>query len=120
MSATIWGVSSCFFVVESIEEHQLDSHRVEWFAVCILLNDFSIVDHVDGFYLFSDRVIILEHFDLRVGLELNTNKTKAFNPTSHNRHSVCINGQNIKGLGQFLYIGSVVCAMWLDVSIALN
>lgn len=77
MSATIWGVSSCFFVVESIEEHQLDSHRVEWFAVCILLNDFSIVDHVDGFYLFSDRVIILEHFDLRVGLELNTNKTKA-------------------------------------------
>lgn len=44
----------------------------------------------------------------RVVLILNTNKTKVVCLTGHRTFLICINGQNIEGFDQVVYIGSVV------------
>lgn len=52
----------------------------------------------------------LESGETRVGLKINTNKTNVLDLVSHRILTISINGQNIKGFGQFVYLGSIVSA----------
>lgn len=46
----------------------------------------------------------------RVGLEVNTNKSKVFDLTGDRTLPIFISGQNIEGVDQFVCLGRVVSA----------
>lgn len=55
------------------------------------------------------------------GMKITANKTKVLRLTGH--RTLCINGQNFKGVDQFIYLGCIVSTdgnIELDIVLRIN